>query len=601
MRLSKDIHHHAYWRLAFCALAVAILLTACGGSDDSTTTSSNSGGSATVTAFPTGVALSSPASLDSTSNVVASAMQQQAPWDVRLADWGRAMWTAMQAGDSRMATTLVLKLLPMSEARAAATKVPEGAVVASEIEAVAKGTLSFNALLKMDELFTSSVNNASCFGPSVGYTGHDDWTAPTMQHATADGNLPSGDLGMWTSMSTDNFGTNLAPNDITQPCAIAQLNKRLDGTKKQVRQAMLLMAGLRRLITVSDTLDMPTAGNATNVQAALSTVLAGITELNGTTVDSASVSLNGAGTLYTYRITLSTGSGATAKQGEIVIQHTPGASATQFSGVLQITAAQLGSDGAFGCNDETTTIGGTSYFNVATVTTIRYDRNGTAMDIGARTGFYCGAPAPSSTSYIDDLATLDVDGMLDFGTHLNGNNNRAGVKGWRGNVSRFGATMDIDTLAGDFVYIWQAGNLDGMSRAFAVHTTHNSVSEARGLDAYFGFSNAIDDVVANMDLRGMICNWAGPNNSHTPNTKFQSQSASLGASATVWSLDSSKITYAPTTSCDSSSTMNFDVNANNTVGAGEGASVANDLDTLTTGTDVPDELSDRGFTRPNFF
>jgi len=164
MRLSTDIHHHAYWRLAFCALAVAILLTACGGSGDSTTTSSNSSDSATVTAFPTGVALSSPASLDSTSNVVASAMQQQAPWDVRLADWGRAMWTAMQAGDTRMASALVLKLLPMSEARAAATKVPEGAVVASEIEAVAKGTLSFNALLKMDELFTSSVNNASCFG-----------------------------------------------------------------------------------------------------------------------------------------------------------------------------------------------------------------------------------------------------------------------------------------------------------------------------------------------------------------------------------------------------------------------------------------------------
>jgi hypothetical protein len=576
MRLIRP--HKYSWHLATGALALAIL-SACGGG----------GGSTTVSAVPTGVALSSPGSLDSSSNVVALALPT-APWDIRVADWGRAMWHAMEARDVRTAGHLLMKLMPISDAYASTSKVPEGAVVASEIEAVAKGTLAIShaGLLDPNDLFNGNATNANCFGPGITYTIHDNWTSGPNQS----GSLPSGDLGMWTATNTDSDGT--------QPCATAELNKRLGGTKKQVRQAMLLMAGMRRIIEASGSLSLPAAGNTTDVQSALATALSAVSLFSGVTVDAATVSLNSIGTVYTYRLALSAGSGTTAKQGEIVIQHTPGASATQFSGVLQITTAQLGTDGAFGCSDQID--GGTSRYKIASVSTIRYDKNGTALDMGARTARYCGGPAPSSTSYIDDIASLDSDGMLDLSINLGGGNTRGSTKGWRGDASRFGATMATDTQAGDYIYVWQAGNNDNKTRAFAVHTTFNSSTEVRNLDAYFGYADTIDQTMANLDLQGMICNWAGPGNSHTPLTIFQSQSATLSSSASIWAASASHITYAPTTSCDSGPSMNFDADASTVIGSGEGASVTNDLDTLTGGrSTVAQELTHRGFTRPGIF
>lgn len=496
------------------------------------------------------------------------------------------MWAALRSGDTHTAGILLARLLPMSTAWATPSKMPEGAVMASEIEAVAKGTLplSHGGLLNLNHLFNMSSTNTQCFGPTVLYANHDDYVSGPGQS----GNLPSGDLGLWLADNTDSNGT--------QPCATAKLNDQLGGTKKQVRQAMLLMAGIRRLIANNGTLSMPAANATTDVHSELASALS--TAAPGVTVDAATVSLNNIGTVYTYRLTLSTGSGATAKKGEIVIQHTPGASASQFSGVLQITAAQLGTDGAFGCNDEID--GGTSRYKVAMVSTIRYDKNGTALDVGARSANYCGAPAPSSTSYIDDIATLDGNGMLDLSVKLSGGSNRSGIKGWRGNASRFGATMDTSTQAGDFTYLWQAGNMDDHSRAFAVHSAYNSSTETRTLDAYYAYAQAID--VTNGDLQGMICNWAGPGNSHTPQNLYQYQQATLTSSASIWSRTGSQITYAPTVSCSSSGTMTFDADASGSIGAGEGQSVTHDLPGLTGGNaTVADEISSQGYIKPTLF
>lgn len=583
MRLTRSPQHS--WRLTAGALALAIL-SACGGGSEVSTNSG--GGTSTVSAFPTGVALSSPGSLDSSSNIQASALPT-APWDIRLTDWGRAMWQAMATQDAHAAGHLLMKLLPMSSAYAATSKVPEGAVVASEIEAVAKGTLglSHGGLLDPNDLFNANATNANCFGPGITYTNHDNWTSGPNQN----GSLPSGDLGMWTATNTDSDGT--------QPCATAELNKRLQGTKKQVRQAMLLMAGMRRLIEASGTLSLPTAGNTTDVKDAFAPVLMAVSLFSTVTVEAATVALNSIGTVYTYRLALSAGSGASAKQGEIVIQHTPGASATQFSGILQITAAQLSSDPAFGCTDEMAS----GQYKVATVATIRYDKNGTALDMGARTARYCGNPtSTSSPSYIDDIAALDIDGMLDLGNDLGGSNVRGSNKGWRGDASRFGATMDTSTQAGDYIYLWQAGNGDDKTRAFAVHTTFNSSTEDRGLDAYFGYADTIDQPMAGLDLQGMICNWAGPGNSHTTLPIFQSQSATLSSSGSIWVASASKIAYAPTTTCNASPTMNFDADASTVITTNEGASTTNDLDALTGGrSTVADELTHRGYTRPSIY
>lgn len=589
MRITDTPHHP--WRLSISALALAILAACGGGGSGGTTSTSNSGGSTSLpSAFPSGVTVSSPASLDSSGNVVASSERHptriRLPWSTRVADWSRTMWQAIQTQDTHTAGHLLLKLLPMSNAWAATSKVPEGVVVASEIDAVAKGSLplSHPGLLNLGHLFGGGSVNTQCFGPSVAYTNHDNYVSGPNQSGT----LPSGDLGLWTADNTDSHGT--------QPCATATLNDKLEGSKRQMRQAMLLMAGIRRLIASSGSLSMPAANQTTDVQSALATVLSGIAP--GVSVDAATVSLNNLGTVYTYRLALSAGSGASAKQGEVVVQHTPGASATQYAGIVQITASQLGSDSAFGCSDQIDS--GTSLYKVATVSTIRYDKNGTDLDVGARSANYCGAPAPSSSSYIDDIAELDGNGMLDFSVDLGGNNARGSIKGWRGNASRFSASLDTATQAGDFSYIWQAGNLDSHARGFAVHSSYNSSTEARTLDAFYAYTQSI--AATNGDMLGMLCNWAGPGNNHTPVNYFQSQRATLSSSASIWTRTASHIAYAPTVSCNSGSGMRYDADGNTTIDTLEGQSVTNDLDTLSLGNaNVADELSSRGYNKPNLF
>ena len=101
-------------------------------------------------------------------------------------------------------------------------------------------------------------------------------------------------------------------------------------------------------------------------------------------------------------------------------------------------------------------------------------------------------------------------------------------------------------------------------------------------------------------MLGMTCNWAGPGNSHTPNGNFQYQALSLAYGATAWAIDTSKITYAPTNSCSSSATMEFDVNADTVLGATEGNSVTADLDTRGASPSVAAALIARGFNVPGW-
>lgn len=569
-------------KLPFCALLIAGL-AACGGG--STSTSGDT--TPSTLAFPTGIAVTSPSALGDTSSVVAS-LSMPIPLGARMVDWGHAMWQALSKRDAHTVGILMARLMPIGQATASTLKVPEGLVVASEIEAVAKGTLPLSTagLLELPKLFDSNAVNAQCFGPAITYANHDDFVSG-MPAAT--GRLPGGDLGMWLDLEP---GT-------SKPCATAELDTRLGSVKGQFRQAMLLMASLRRTVATSS-LSLPTASHSTDVTSAMGTVLAAIPAASGITVNTATVSLDSDGAIYTYRLVLSTGSGATAKSGEIIIAHAPGISDEVFSGVVQITAAQLGNDPAFNCTDEVDS--GTSLNKLAAATTISYIRNGSQLFVDARAANYCGGPASSSISHINDIASLTIKGELDLGIDLSGNNVRSSINGWRGNASRFAATVNLDSQAGDFLYVWQAGNMDDHARAFAVHSAYNSSTEARALQAYYAYTNTIGSTDGT--LLGMICNWAGPGNDHTPQTVFQSQSATLSSSANAWSLDTggSKIAYAPTNTCDASSGMTFDANADHTIDSGEGANTTNTLDRLSTGmADIEHELAARDYAIPSLF
>ena len=119
---------------------------------------------------------------------------------------------------------------------------------------------------------------------------------------------------------------------------------------------------------------------------------------------------------------------------------------------------------------------------------------------------------------------------------------------------------------------------------------------ARGVTAY----NWTARHVERGNMLGLICNWAGPGNSHVPQSYFQSQGATLTASATAWSLGTSKITYAPANSC-SSTTTSYDQDGDGALSAGEGVGVLADLDTPSGSNTVAQELADRGFSIPGYY
>ncbi len=562
------------------AMAVAVVvLTACGGSPSSSGAVIDA--PATVSAggtFPTGLSVGTPTAL-SAPGTVASA----APADgLRYAfDFGRATWAALSRGDGRALGRLATVLVPAGQAHAATAVEPDLKADSAVIDKLVSGdaSVALGTALNLNALFNGS-NNANCYGPSVAYISHQDFTSGM---PAAAGTLPGGDLGMWT-----------ATEGSTQPCVAAELNARVAGVKGRVKQGLRLMAVMRVTVGKSS-LSMPAAGASLDIKTYLQTALAAVPALSAVTVDAATIALDAGAAMYTYRLVVSMGSGVNATSGEVILKHTPGGSHSVYSGVMQVAGFQLSTDPAFACTDEVDS--GTGRYKVAQVSTVKYSRNGSAIEFGSRDGQYCGHPSSGSVNYAAEVASFSVDGQIDPAAKISGNT-RAGSTGWRAGFTRFAGSFDKDTVAGDFLFAWQAGTGDGKSRSLAAHAAFNTVTEVRTLDGYFAFA----DDVATSDgaLQGMVCNWAGPGNSHTPVATFQSQTATLGASATEYTLGASKITYAPTTSCSSTTTA-FDVNVSGGIVGSEGVGTLADLDAPSGANTVQQEIDARGFAKPSLF
>ena len=142
--------------------------------------------------------------------------------------------------------------------------------------------------------------------------------------------------------------------------------------------------------------------------------------------------------------------------------------------------------------------------------------------------------------------------------------------------------------------------MDNATRMLAVAGDYNSATDTRTLDGYFAFG--ADIATTDGSMQGMICNRAGPGNNHAARASFQSQVATHTGSATTFSIPSggSKIAYAPTNSC-SSTTTSFDLNADGTLASGEGVGTANGLDGPSGTNTVQSEINGRGFAKPSLF
>ncbi|MEX8493037.1 hypothetical protein [Sphaerotilus sp.] len=553
----------AFRRRPLSALAVCLLLSACGGGGGGESASAvlallpsapvSAAGVTASESFPTGLVVASPAELGSGSAAAASAT-------------ARALAVPLGAGAGRAELT----------------------DMAARIEAVLAGdtSVSLAGLLSFGNLFLQG-GNAGCYGPQLLYANHEDGSG------TESGLLPGGDLGLWLPTDTASG----------QPCVVAQLNERTSGVKHATRQGLLLVAAMRATIASSGgLLAMPAAGFRTDLTTPFSTVLAALPALTGLTVHAATVSLDPFGKTYTYRLAVSRNAGTSAgRSGEIVLQHRPGTTAAAYSGVLRVSGFDLGTDATFGCSDR---MAGGRYQR-ARVTTVRYSRDGDQIDFGARSGQYCGAPADlADTDHAGQVAAFTAAGELDPAVPLAagapGSAVAAGAStGWRGHFDRFGGRYDRTTGAGQFLYAWQAGTGDSHARALAVRSTYDSAADRRTVQGYFAFTDAL--ATTDGRLLGMVCNWAGPGAVHTPAALFQSQTATLAGLASTFVATASRLTYAPTNACSSTTTV-FDANADGTLAAGEGLGTLQTLDApASPSVSVSGELVSRGYSQPGYF
>ncbi|SVE06221.1 uncharacterized protein METZ01_LOCUS459075, partial [marine metagenome] len=98
-------------------------------------------------------------------------------------------------------------------------------------------------------------------------------------------------------------------------------------------------------------------------------------------------------------------------------------------------------------------------------------------------------------------------------------------KGWCADLHVIRANIDKEGF-GKVGYAWQAGKSDGFTRTFNIKTDNSSGTLTA--DAYFGFNPHPDNSTGTLKYRStnidrMICNWAGPGQSHTVVSKVQRQ------------------------------------------------------------------------------
>ena len=528
--------------------ALLLGLAGCGGGSSGSPSTSTAIDGAGV--FPAGLAVASPVGMEAGSVTLA-----QASPAVRL----QALALALFQGDLATAKQLASRLIPVGDAQAAASRSPRYMKSANAVNALLTGAstprtgVGFNA-----DKFLKTPINAGCYGPTVLYQGHPDWVAGV---PAKDGTLPSGDVGIWTAVDTATDWV----------CAAAQLDARMDGVALRSNTSLMTLASL---INVANTAgkSLPAVGATVDLK----------TEMNvafspDVTFTAATISQPVAGS-YSYSVAFSFTHGSGTRNAEIRLSHAPGASKSEYSGLLTYAVTRGGSD-MQNCNGKA--------LGTVDVGTLKYTRTAkTAMTLVHREGNYCGVgtATPLATSY----ATFSSDGQLD----------PAGKwivsKGWANNFNRFGAVYDPTTLKGDYTFGWQAGYEDSNSRVFNIGLNYNATTEARDGEAYFGYG---DDIASSTGtIKGFICNWAGPSSSHTLKDFFQRQNISFNDATGKWrpsleAASSSNITYAPTNACTSAGgAFYYDKNA----GSVTPASLVDEL-AVTPNPSVVVDLADRVF------
>lgn len=417
-----------------------------------------------------------------------------------------------------------------------------------EINSILNGTDCTFSIAKL----TQQSADATCYGPEVIYQNH-----PNSPGGTQDGTLPTGDVGLWFPNDTNDDGT--------IACAAAQLNSKTNGIANQANTALKVFAAMNCLIQNDSTLDFPTTdGDSENLTAALDAALSS-TDNATYNITSALLSLTQSSTtsdiedinttntsfdLYTYEVTF-TETADSSRTYRVSLDHIPLSS----SGSLYLGRVTL----SFPFDD--TTQGNCPDSELLRAASITYYRNTlTELNFQANSAGYCNRTQnPFSDTGTLDPANTYVEDLTE--------------NGWGYDWETFTASFNTEDLTGGYVYLWQAGRNDSHARILNIDR-----SDELSATAYFGFGEDVPGGTSGL-IDGMICNWAGPGNTHTPKELIQRQVMSRASTQDNFSADSSNITYAPTNSCnyDGTGTFTFDSDETEGVDTNPATSITNNL------------------------
>lgn len=403
------------------------------------------------------------------------------------------------------------------------------------LDTVIDGTTSDSCKVNIN-LYTSG--NANCYGPTLKMANHPD--------GTVTGDLPPGDLGIWTA------------TEGTEACAAAQLNSRMKGVSSMMDAAFFSVASMMCAAKNAGQ-TLPEVGSSVDVSSSMSGKVT--INSNSTTITTATLAresdTNGK-PVYVSTIQGSYTESSHSKTFTIRMKHVPAGvqDETTFTGKVSIKLTDNQLDSGFAGNCSGSSGGGVD------AASIIYEKTSSSnMKYYLKTANYCGSngnPFVSSSNYSVDL------------TRTYSSNNG----GWGNNANVLLADFDPSTGIGSYQYAWQAGRNDSHARVLNV-----KISSASSATAYFGFGPALSGTTGLGSIDRMICNWAGPGNNHTGVSKVQKQT--LTRSSTTFTPSASYITYDPSNSCDGGGSFTYGISANNEVNASSTTSNLVNLTDLT--------------------
>lgn len=368
-------------------------------------------------------------------------------------------------------------------------------------------------------LSNAPANSPTCYGPSLDFKGHPDFTSGST--SSADGNFPGGDLGMWTKYSSSDTDTT------QESCVSAKMNSLIGQSAAYVGNAEMAMAYLQCIAkntssvslptTVGDSVDLLTAVTDQKLpnftfSAANISYSADYTKDDGTTspIYISSLTFSNSSTKVSYTINLkhtTTDSTKNYYRGKLWVYAVP----ETGNNTLQKTAAY----------------------------SVMYEKEDTEnITYSVR-----------NSNFVTTATESDMfDSDKTVKTPVSNDGYNWGI-----------FSVDPTDGTGKVAYAWVAGTVEENARSFIASVSADSSGTKTGV-GYFGFGDSMKNILSEYTssvLSGgkftkfidrMICNWAGPNNQHTGIAYVQKQEIAQDTTG-LFKPTSSKITYVPRNSC----------------------------------------------------